>query len=59
MTNLIKINDAAKILDISRSKTYQLAKSKKIPVIIIDGSIRVPKDKLYDWIEKNTIYYDK
>lgn len=50
MKKLLKINEVSRILNLSRSKTYQLAYDKRIPVLIIDGCIRVPEEDLVEWI---------
>lgn len=55
MTKLLKVPEVAQMLGLSRSKAYELTKAKKLPVINLDGCVRVPEDKLHEWIEKNTV----
>jgi excisionase family DNA binding protein len=51
---LLKPEEVGRILDLSRSKTYQLLASGALPSIRCGKSIRVPRDSLMRWIEKNT-----
>jgi excisionase family DNA binding protein len=44
----------AQVLDISRSKTYALIAAGDIPSIRIGSSIRVPADKLREWLERKS-----
>jgi excisionase family DNA binding protein len=44
----------AEILDISRSKAYQLIAAGDIPSVRIGSSIRVPADRLREWLEQKT-----
>ncbi len=52
MSRLLKVAEVAMVLGLSRSKTYELTKAKKLPVINIDGCVRVPEDKLREGIDK-------
>ncbi len=49
---LLKVSDVAERLNIGRSKVHELAKEKKIPVVKIDGCIRVRLSDLEKWIEE-------
>ena len=49
---LLKVSDVAKVLNISRSKAYSLACERKIPVVKIDGCVRVRLSDLESWIEE-------
>ena len=42
----------AEILEISRSKTYELIADGSIPSIRIGASVRVPVQSLREWIER-------
>jgi len=42
----------AEILEISRSKTYELIADGSIPSIRIGASVRVPVQSLRDWINR-------
>jgi excisionase family DNA binding protein len=48
---LLRPIEAADAIGVSRSTIYQLLASGELPSIRIGGSIRVPLDKLRDWIE--------
>lgn len=49
---LLKVNDAAKALSLSRSKTYELIHSGELPSIRIGKAVRVPSDALEAWIKQ-------
>ena len=51
---LITVDEAAKMLNLSRSKTYELTKTRQIPCVRIDRSVRVPLRALIDWIQAKT-----
>jgi excisionase family DNA binding protein len=51
---LLKPEEVGRILDLSRSKTYQLLASGELPSIRAGRSIRVPRAALERWIEANT-----
>ena len=51
---LITPGEAAALMRVSRSKAYQLARSRTIPVVLIGHSIRIPRARLLDWIEART-----
>jgi excisionase family DNA binding protein len=48
---LLRPNEAADAMGVSRSKAYALISSGAIPSIRIGGSVRVPVDALRTWIE--------
>lgn len=39
--------------DNHKTKAYELARNREIPVIFLGKAIRVPKDALFEWIENN------
>ena len=43
---LLKVNETAKKLNISRGKIYKMIKNGQIPYIEIGGCIRIPEDKI-------------
>lgn len=51
---LFTIDEVKKFLKIGTNKAYELVAQKKIPSIKLGNSIRVPKQALLDWIEKET-----
>ena len=53
MDHLLKGNDIAKILNISRSKAYQLMQRGEIPTVKIGHSVRVEPKDLQNFILEN------
>lgn len=51
MSELLRIDEAAQLLALGRSKTYELVLSGVIPSIRIGRSVRVPRARLFAWIE--------
>jgi excisionase family DNA binding protein len=51
-TELLRVEEAAKYLNLGRSKLYQLIAEKRLPVIRIDRSVRISRSALLEWIEK-------
>lgn len=48
---LLRVDDAAQLLGISRAKAYQLVSSGRLPSVKIDRTRRVPLAALERWIE--------
>lgn len=46
------VKQAADKLQISKSKTYELARQKKIPSVKIDGRVMIPRQRLEDWLNE-------
>jgi len=55
-TILLTIAEAAAILNISRTKAYEMAKNQELPVVRIGRSIRVPRHALMHQINMQTTY---
>ena len=51
-TLLLKPQEAADQLRVSRAKTYELISSGQIPSIKVGSSLRVPADALREWIQR-------
>jgi excisionase family DNA binding protein len=51
---LLRVEEAARFLNLGRSKTYQLVASGELPVVRIGKSVRVPARALERWIEERT-----
>lgn len=51
---LLKVSDVAKVLNIGRTKAYELARERKLPVVKIDGCIRIRHEDLQRYIEEQT-----
>lgn len=48
---LLRPTEAAETIGIGRSKVYELLASGELPSIRIGGSVRIPLDRLREWIE--------
>jgi len=51
---LLTIQETSKLLKISKSTCYKLAKEKVIPALTFGGNVRINGEKLLEWIDKNT-----
>ena len=56
---LLRPAEVAESLGIGRSKVYELISSGQLPSIRIGGSLRVPIDKLTDWLEQGAAGADR
>ena len=52
---LISIEEAARVLSLSRQKTYALANSGELPSVRIGRSIRIRYDLLPAWLDAHQI----
>lgn len=50
----LTIRDVQEHLNISQSAAYELAHRKDFPVCRIGGSIRIPREAFYAWVEMKT-----
>lgn len=44
--------DVAQVLGVSRSNAYTLMRSRGFPTLRVGKRMMVPKDKLFEWMEK-------
>jgi excisionase family DNA binding protein len=51
---LLRMDEAADLLNVSRSKAYELAQRREIPTVVVGHSVRVPRRRLLAWIEERT-----
>lgn len=51
---LLKVEAAAKLLSLGRTKTYELITAGELPVIRVGRAVRVPVAALHQWIEDRT-----
>ena len=49
---LLKINEAARLASVGRSKAYELAANGSWPAIKIGRSLRIPRAGLLNWIAR-------
>lgn len=54
LPTVLNANQLANALGISRAGAYQLLNTESFPTLRIGKRLLVPKDKLIDWIERNT-----
>ena len=48
----VRVPEAARLLDIGRSKCYDLIRRGELPAIRIGKTVRVPLKALQDWVEQ-------
>jgi excisionase family DNA binding protein len=48
---LVSVEEAARLLGLSRGKAYELAQSGQLPVVRFGRSVRVHRDRLTDWVD--------
>jgi excisionase family DNA binding protein len=51
---LLRVEQVANILGISRAKAYWLMRRRKLPVITFGRSIRCPRESLLNFVKTNT-----
>ncbi len=51
---LLRPNEVAALLGVSRSRVYELANAGAIPSLRLGGSLRIPRSRLVSWIEERT-----
>ena len=51
---MLSVPEMATALGISRAGAYELARSEGFPVLRIGNRIVIPKDKLQEWVGKQT-----
>ena len=54
LPTVLNATQLATALGISRAGAYQLLNKETFPTLRIGKRLLVPKDKLIDWIERNT-----
>ena len=51
---LLNAVEAGKLLSISRSKVLDLAARGHLPSVRVGGSVRIPRDRLLEWIDSRS-----
>lgn len=51
---MLSVLEMAAALGISRAGAYELARSEGFPALRIGARIVIPKDKLQEWVDKQT-----
>lgn len=49
---LLRVEDAAKLLQIGRNKVYELAAAGEIPSLHVGRQLRIPTEGLREWIRR-------
>jgi excisionase family DNA binding protein len=52
---LLRGDEVAKLLGIGRSTAFDLMAGGVLPVVRIGRSVRVPRNRLVEWIQENTV----
>ena len=53
----LTVMDVANFLGISRASAYELAKEENFPKLkIVQGRTIIPRDRLLEWLDKQTRY---
>ena len=51
---LLNADQVAKVIGMGRTKVYEMMAAEELPVVRIGTSVRVPKQRLLLWIERQT-----
>lgn len=51
---LLNAIEAGRLLSVSRSKILELVARGQIPAVRVGASVRIPRDRLVDWIDAQT-----
>jgi len=51
---LLNADQVAKVIGMGRTKVYEMMAAEELPVVRIRTAVRVPKQRLLLWIERNT-----
>lgn len=49
---LVSVEEAARLLGLSRGKAYELAARGELPVVRFGRSVRVHRDRLTEWVDE-------
>jgi excisionase family DNA binding protein len=55
-TELLRVEEAAEVLQVGRTKVYELMARGELPVVRIGRSVRIPLRSLQEWIVDRTEY---
>ena len=53
-TDFLTVSEIKDYLKISQSMAYELTHDKSFPVCRVGGSIRVPRDAFFAWVDQRT-----
>lgn len=52
---LLRVEEAAKLLQLGRNKVYELAAAGEIPSLHIGRQLRIPTEGLREWIRRQAV----
>ena len=52
---MLSVPEMAAALGISRAGAYELVRTEDFPALKIGSRIVIPKDKLREWVDQNTV----
>lgn len=55
-TLLLRPDEAAELLQVSRSKIYALVNQGRIPAVRLTGSVRIPRAPLEQMVREGTVW---
>jgi excisionase family DNA binding protein len=53
LPSMLKITEAARLLNCTRQHLYHLARRQLIPFVMVGKTIRIPRDKLLEVLPQN------
>jgi excisionase family DNA binding protein len=56
---LLRVEEAARVLGIGRTKVYELIAREELPVVRLGRAVRIPRVGLSTWIEMHTTGADE
>lgn len=51
---ILTVSEVAAYLRIGRTMAYELARHKNFPAIRVGRSVRVPRDRFLEWVQRHT-----
>lgn len=52
---LLRVDEAAELLQVGRNKIYELAAAGEIPSLHIGRQLRIPMESLREWIRRQAV----
>ena len=56
---LLRVEEAAELLGLSRAKLYMMIGAGEVPVVRVGKCVRIPADRLREWVTLNTVEPEK
>lgn len=58
-TELLRVEQAAKVLGVGRTKVYELIGRREMPVVRIGRCVRIPRQTLDQWIRDQVVRLER